>query len=162
MKTLKDYITEKMVPVNESLEDPILDNVKKYLKSIQTRRDTWDRIVKRADFDAMYNLKEDAAFWSGKGKIVSNLKEGQKLKGPFINFRLEDEEDPKVVIYLDDEFEFEGWDSNGVDFGWVDGDSNGSVGPVFVDKNMREVLDDTVFAVELSKPYAQKIFNLIK
>lgn len=163
MKTLTEYITEKVGSINDFSKDPILSIVKKYLKSIQTRRDTWDRVVKRADFDAIYNLKDtDDTFWFGKGNIVSNLKEGQKLKGPFVNFRLEDEEDAKVTIYLDDEFEFEGWDSNGVEFGWVDGDSNGTVGPIFVDRNAKEVLDDTVFAIELSKSYAQKIFDLIK
>lgn len=162
MKDLKNYLLEEMGHINESSGDPILDNVKKYLKSIQTRRDTWDRVVERADFDAMFNLKDDESFWPGKGKPIVNLKEGKKLKGPFINFRLEDEEDPKMIIYLDDEFEFEGWDSNGIDFGWVQGDSNGTVGPVFVMDEDKEIWEDTMFAVELSKPYAKKIFNLIK
>ena len=159
MVTLNQYIASK---VNEVAGDPILDIVKKYKKSIQARRDTWDRVVTLDDFNSVWNLKDNDGFWSGIGAKVVSVKPSQKLKGPFINFRLEDDEDPKITIYLDDEFEFEDWDSNGIDFSLIDGDPKATVGPIFVMNNEKEMWGDTVYAVELSKPYAKKIFNLIK
>lgn len=158
MISLNQYIASN---IKESAGDPILDVVKKYKKSIQKRRDTWERVVSQEDFNSIWNLKDNASFWSGNGKVVP-VKPGQKLKGPFINFRLEDEEDPTIDIYLDEEFVHEDSDINGIEFTLVDGDAQATVGPVFVKNNEKEVWDETVFAVELSKPYAKKIFNLVK
>lgn len=158
MISLDQYISSNL---NESIGNSILDIVKKYKKYIQRRRDTWERVVSQDEFNAIWSLKDDDSSWSGIGKPVP-VNPGHKLKGPFINFRMEDEEDPKITIYLDEEFEFEDWDSNGIEFGLVDGDAQATVGPVFVMNNEKDVWDDTIYAVELSNSFAKKIFNLIK
>ncbi|MCH5167381.1 MAG: hypothetical protein J1F35_05750 [Erysipelotrichales bacterium] len=154
MKSLVEYI-------KESMSCPICDFVKKYQKTIYAKRDTWGRVVSKNDFDNLWELKDDGSFWREVGGKKID-KSGAKLNGPWVKFYLEDDEDPTIEIYLDLEFDAEDWDSNGVQISFVDGDKNGTVGPIFVKSNEKELYGSEI-AYEISKDYAQEIYdNIVK